>query len=117
MKRNIIFIAILSGLLITIISTEIIYSYNFKKITSDTINQCQNGQKNDYIKCADKLYNIMKKRKVINRLFYSKDITHQVIAETKKLKVYADRNELGDAKVSIENIKYLFKSLYRFNEN
>jgi len=110
-KRNIVFIVVLLCLLTAIVSAEKIYTSNFKKVTDDIIN------KNDYLNCAQKLCEVMEKRKIVNRLFYSKDITHQIINEAKKLEVYATQNELSDAKASVENIRFLLKSLCRFNES
>ncbi len=117
MKRNIIFIITLFSLLLTIVTVEKTYTNNFRNITNKTIGQCNDSDNSsDFIECANQLFQIMSKRKFTNRLFFSKDITEQIINETKKLKVYATENELSDAKASVENLKFLFKSLYRFNE-
>ena len=116
MKRNVIFIIVLFLLLTAIVSAERIYTNDFKRATGEIIDNC-GEQRVDYIDCADKLYSLMNKRKAVNRLFYSKDITHQVINEAKKLKVYAEQNELSDAKASVETLRFLFKSMCRFNEN
>ena len=115
MKRNIIFIIVLFSLLAAIVSAECIYTNNFKKATDELIDGC-GEDKIGFLNCAEKLCDLMKQRKIVNRLFYSKDVTHQVINEANKLKVYAEQNELSDAKASIETLKFLFKSLYRFNE-
>ena len=116
MKRNIIFIIILLVLLSAIITAEKVYTNNFKKAINDVIERCS-GARDEFISCAETIDKIMSKRKPYNKLFYSKDVTHRIINEVEKLKVYAVANELSDAQASVENIRFLLKSMLRFNEN
>ncbi len=116
MKRNIIFIVTLFLLLLMIVTIEKIYIKEFKTETDIIMEQCDNTEQNStLLNCSDKLFKMLNKRRFVNRIFFSKETTEQMINEIKKLKVYATENQLSDAKATIENIKFLLKTMLRFN--
>lgn len=115
MKRAIVFLTVLCLVLVVIVSAEYFYSKDLKKHTNGIISVCE--QNGNFTECAKDLSEIMNDRKVINRLFYSRDTASRILSEIKKLEVFAKGEQTVDAKAQLESIKLLFKTLYRFNAN
>ncbi len=118
MKRGIIFLTALCSLLLIVVTSEYFYSKNLKKNTEKIIETCEDSHNDDrFIKCADDLNELMKNRRFINRMFYSKDIAERIISEIEKLNIYAMGDNISDTKAQLESIKFSFETLYRFNAN
>ena len=115
MKRAVIFLIVLCLILVVIVSTEFFYSKNLKKHTNEIIKDCETDC--NFSLCAEQLRSIMANRKIINRLFYSKNIIKKIESEIDKLEIYAIENQKSDAKVQLKNIKFLYHTLFRFNAN
>lgn len=118
MKRGIIFLTVLCSLLASVVASEYFYSKNLKDNTEEIITACESSQSDDrFSKCAEDLGALMKSRKLINRLFYSRDTAERIISEIEKLKAYAEGGNTSDMKAQLESIKFLYETLYRFNAN
>ena len=116
MKRSIIFLIILTILLSTAIAAEYFYSKSLKNEANEIIKKYENADsEQEYGECADKLCELIDHRQFVNRLFYSKDLTDKILSEIEKMRHLSRGDNIADAKAQLENVKYLFKSLYRFN--
>ncbi len=115
MKRGIVFLTILCSLLTAVVASEYFYSKNLKMNTEKILSEYETSE--DFLSCADRLSTLMRDRKIVNRLFYSRDTAEKITSEIEKLKVYAKEQNKVDAKAQLENIKFLYETLYRFNAN
>lgn len=69
----------------------------------------------DYFECAGVLRRFIESKRSTNKIFFSKDLTDKLICETDKLADIAKGDSTSDTKAQLENVRFLFKSIYRFN--
>lgn len=118
MKRSIIFLSILVTLMAGAIASEYFYSKSLKSEAKSVIEEYRDADSYEaFEQCAKKLKDIVDHRKVINMLFYSRDITQKMLSEIEKMNLLASGDNIADASAQLESVKYLFDSIYRFNAN
>lgn len=116
MKRSIIFLCILVTLLIAAVSTEYIYCKSISQKASEMLEKFDGAQStDDYYAYALLLRKFTQSNKKTNEIFFSKDLTDKLLCETDKLLHIAQGGSISEARVQLENIRFLFKSIYRFN--
>lgn len=112
MKRNIIFLTVLTVLTLTIMTTEFIYTKSFKEKANALLENCIGLQDyNNFCLNVGKVEKFVSDKKDINLLFYPRDIIQKISVCIKRADTYATEGEKAEALAELEEIQQLIKRL------
>ena len=115
MKRSIILLSILISMLAGAVTAEYFYSANIVKNAKDIIKTCDKTA--DYKKCAIELKEMLDNRKVLNRIFYSKDKTENLMQEIDIMIDISQIGSIAEKKEQLDRIEKAIDRLNSFNAN
>ncbi len=112
MKRNIIFLSILTLLTLSVMVTEFFYTKYLKEEAESLLEKCITHQNyEEFYSNINKAEKLISNRKYINNLFHPKDILQKILVYIKRADTFFTRGETAQALAEVENAKALVKGL------
>lgn len=110
MKRNIIFLTVLSILILSVVSSSFYYTVDFKKEVGGLLEKCSDYEGFD--NTIGDLQKALEKSKFINVLIHPKNVIEELSVLVKTAKVMANEGAWAQARAQIETAKELLPTLF-----
>lgn len=108
MKRNVIFLTVLTVLTLSVMLSELFYTSNFKKEAGKLLDECADSLS---IVAVDNLDRLIEKNKFFNNTFYPKDIIKGISTAVRRVKSFIENSAIAEATAELECIRGLIEKL------
>ena len=108
MKRNIVFLTVLTVLTLTVTFGELFYTSNFKKEAGKLLDACADSLS---VSAVDDFKKLIEKNEFFNNTFYPKDIIKGISTAVRRAKSFIENSAIAEAAAEFECIRGLIEKL------